>query len=254
MNPSSLSVFILATNEQEDLPGAIESVRGLADEVLVVDGGSSDQTREIAVRAGARVLSRPLDNFTEQRRFAIFQVQGSWILSLDADERVSPELRAEIPNAIKRNGLGGWLIPFRTQFMGKEMGFGGHRGEKHLRLFRKDQVALVSGRGVHEQFQVKGGEVGRLRHPIRHRPYKDLGEYLAKCEFYTSLAARDFVAAGKKLGWRRHLIPAYEFFRSYFFYLGFLDGLAGLVWAGLAAYSRRVKHEKIKRLMEGSNG
>ncbi|MEK7288212.1 MAG: glycosyltransferase family 2 protein [Elusimicrobiota bacterium] len=247
----SLSVFILATNEEEDLSGAIESVGGLADEVVVVDGGSTDRTRVVAERAGARVVNRLMDNFTAQRQFALAQVRGEWVLSLDADERVSSGLAGEIRGSLGRKNCDGWLIPFKTQFMGRALRFGGAGGEKHLRLFRKDKAALVPGRGVHEEFKVPEGRTGVMAEAILHRPYKDLGEYMSKCEFYTALAARDFVASGKKLTWRYSLIPVYEFLRSYVFYFGFLDGLAGLVWAVLAAYHRRVRHEKIRMFLAG---
>ncbi|MBI4669709.1 MAG: glycosyltransferase family 2 protein [Elusimicrobia bacterium] len=258
MTKAPLSVLILATNEEEDLGGALESIRLLAQEVVVVDGGSTDKTRQIAENFGARVCPRPFDNFTEQRRFGLSCCQETWVLSLDADERVTPALRDEIAALLwwsdpsdmsdrSDTNKSGWLIPFQVSFMGRILRFGGLGSEKHLRLFRRDKVALAPFKGVHENYVLNGGIIGRLKNPIIHRPYRDLADYLSKCELYTTIWAGDFMAAGKKLGFRHSLIPAYEFFAGYFFRLGFLDGFSGFVWAALSAFHRHLRYAKIKQ-------
>lgn len=242
-----ISALILASNEERDLAGALKSLEGLASEVVVVDSGSVDSTVEIARRSGAKVVSRPFDNFTQQRSFGLSHCSGSWILSLDADERVTEELSREISAVLHSSSLEGYEIPFEIEFMGRILKFSGRQRERHLRLFRKDAVEMKAALSVHEQYRIRG-RAGRLAGKIRHRPYADLAEYMAKCELYTDLAARDFVAKGKHLSFRYRLIPAYEFFRTYVAYLGFLDGFPGLVWSALSAYHRYMRYEKVRRL------
>jgi len=165
---------------------------------------------------------------------------------LDADERLSGPLASEVREAVQLNSFEAFEIPFQTEFMGRLMRFSGLGGEKHPRFFRKEAVAWTSGRSVHEKLAIHSGRLGRLRGAILHRPYRDLREYLEKAERYTDLAARDFAANGRTLSWRHEWIPAYEFVRSYFLNLGFLDGLPGLVWAALSAYHRRLRFFKIR--------
>ena len=241
-----LSVLILATNEKEDLPACIESVKGLCDEIIVIDGDSTDGTVAVAENLGAKVFNRRFDNFTQQRRFGLSRASGDWILSLDADERVTPALAQEI-SAILRltTNYDGYQIPFEVSFMGKIMRFSGLGNESHLRLFRKDKVELASGRSVHEVYQLASDKIGKLEGKITHRPYRDITEYLLKCESYADLWVSDFIRNNKKLSWRYHLVPAYEFFRCYIAALGFLDGLPGFVWAALSAYHRKVRIKKV---------
>ncbi|MBI4368702.1 MAG: glycosyltransferase family 2 protein [Elusimicrobia bacterium] len=247
-----LSVYILAANEEEDLPGAIESARDLAHEIVVIDGGSTDRTVELAEELGCRVARRDFDNFTNQRRFALTQVQGPWVLSLDADERLTTALVREIHDLLTAigasNPVGAYRLPFVIRFMNQTMRFGGLGRERHVRLFRKDRVTMAEGRGVHEIYQIKEGLTGDLKNPIIHRPYRDLMEYLSKAELYTSLAAQDFLRLGHNLGFRHAWAPFYEFLRCFIFRLGFLDGFAGFVWALLSGYHRLMKLTKIRRL------
>lgn len=246
-----ITVLILASNEEEDLPAAIASVKEVAQEILVVDGGSKDSTKETARRLGAKVVERPFDNFTNQRDFGMSQASEPWILSLDADERLSAQAAKEIPQVIQSQEYAGYEIPFETEFMGRVMRFSGLSGEKHLRLLRKSAARMKPGLQVHERFEVEG-KTRLLSGVIRHRPYKNLSEYLAKCELYTDLAAQDFVRKGKRLSWRHSLIPCYEFFRCYFLRLGILDGYPGLIWSALGAYHRYLRYAKARRLLAAS--
>lgn len=247
-----IGVVIIATNEERDLPACLDSVRSLRCPILLVDGGSRDGTRDIARKAGARVLERPFDDFARQRRYALERASTPWILQLDADERVSPGLAREIARVMgaKTPRYGAYRIPFQVSFMGRRMRFSGLGTQKVLRLFRKDAVELRGDRSVHEAYRVTAPRIGDLRHPIFHHPYADLAEYAAKCELYTDLAARDFAANGGKLSWRHDWIPAWEFFQRFILRLGFLDGFPGLLWAVLSAYHSKVRYGKIRRLLK----
>lgn len=249
-----LSVLILATNEAEDIGVCVESARSSAQEIVVIDGGSSDKTVEIARSLGAKVFERSFDDFTSQRAFGLEQTAGEWVLSLDADERLSPNLAQEISAVLASTQRDGYVIPFEVQFMGKTMRHSGLGGETHLRLFRKDKVKLAKNHSVHEVYELPpGSRVGRLGGFIKHRPYRDIAEYLIKCDFYADLYARDFLSAKKTLSLRHQLVPAYEFFRCYFLRLGFLDGFPGLAWAALSAYHRKTRLAKIRTLLGSQN-
>lgn len=245
-----LTTIILATNEEEDLPGCLESLKSLNCRIIVIDGGSADQTPCLARNGGAEVHVRPFDNFTEQRRHALSLVQTPWALMLDADERLSPDLAQEIKEAVQKDEADAYELPFEIQFMRRHMRFSGLGKEKHMRLFKTQMVELKQGLGVHEIFVVGSKRIGRLKNPVRHRPYKNLAEYLSKCNLYTDLATQDFLKNGKKLSWRHGWIPAWEFFRVYFLRLGILDGVPGLAWALLSAYHRRVRYDKIANLLK----
>ncbi len=244
MTEKKLSVLVLVTNEEHDLPSCIESARGVADEFVVIDGGSSDQSVAVAEKLGAKVFRRPFDNFTDQRAYGLSVCQGEWILSLDADERLTSELFQEITRLTTSHD--GYQIPFQVLFMGRAMRFSGLGDESHLRLFRKDKVALASGHLVHEVYQLSSGKIGALKGKITHRPYRDITEYLMKCELYANLWAEDFIRKNKKLSWRYRFVVPYEFLRCYVLALGFLDGLPGFVWAGLSAYHRSVRIGKMR--------
>lgn len=241
-----LSVFILASDEALDLPSCVESVKAIADEIVVIDGGSKDETVHLAKSLGAKVFERSFDDFTSQRAFGLSKTSGDWVLSLDADERVSPELAQEIVSILSSSVFDGYVIPFQVQFMNKTMRHSGLGGETHLRLFRKDRMRLAGSHSVHEVYELPLGKAGSLTNVIYHRPYRDIAEYLIKCDFYAELYAKDFTKNGNRLSWRHSLIPAYEFFRCYFLRLGFLDGFPGFVWAALSSYHRKARLAKIK--------
>lgn len=255
-----LSVFVIAKDEEADLPGALESVRALAEEIVVVDGGSSDRTREVARRYTDRVFERPFDpargqGFAEHKQFALDQTTREWALNLDADERLGPGLAEEISERLTRDPARlpcAFSLPFQSYFLGRRLRHGGVGRERHVRLFLKSR-AKFNGNRVHEGLEIQGG-VERLSRPILHTPYRDLEEYLRKLNLYTSLSARQMREAGRRFRSWHHLIPVWEFARRYLFQLGFLDGRAGLAWAGLSAYYAWVKYLKLSELQRSMRG
>jgi glycosyltransferase involved in cell wall biosynthesis len=226
-----LSATIIAQDEERDVPGCIESVQGFCDEVLVVDGGSRDRTRELAARLGARVLERPFDDFARQHEFARTQARGEWVLSIDADERASPELRAA-----SFGGAVAYALPFKNHFRGVWLRHGGFWPDRHVRLFRRDACRYDPRRTVHEKLIVIG-PIARLDAPILHYTYDSLADCLAKMERYGEQAARMLHAQGGRAGaWDVAFRPFWRFVRGYLLRLGFLDGAAGAAMAWARAY------------------
>ncbi len=242
-----LSAILIVRNEERDLPGCLESLRGVADEIVVVDSGSTDRTVEIARGFGARVIHRDFAGFGPQKQFALEQATGEWVINIDADERVSPALAQDIRAALSAGpAVNGYEIRFHNLFLGRRLRFGGHWSEWHLRLFRRDK-AHYEGRDIHEGISVAPPR-GRLRGPILHESYTNFAEYLEKCNRYTGLIARDKYRKGRRFHFWNHARLPWDFFCRYVLKLGFLDGNAGLIYAVLSAYYTWLK---LVRVMEG---
>ncbi|MBI4377009.1 MAG: glycosyltransferase family 2 protein [Elusimicrobia bacterium] len=246
--PGGLSVSLIARDEERDLGEALDSVGGIADEIIVlVDERSRDRTEEIARGRGARVSLRRFDTFAGQKQAALDLCGSRWVLSLDADERLSPALRGEILRGLNgETRFAGFDIPFHIHFMGRRLRFGGLGSESHLRLFRRDSARFTGGR-LHEGLEVSG-PVARLTHPIIHQSYRDLADYLRKLDLYTSLGAQKLKASGRRFRPWHHLVLPWEFFSRAVLRLGLLDGHAGLIWAALSAYHAWLKYAKLKEL------
>lgn len=240
-----LSAVIIAQNEERDLPGCLRSLAGLDCEIVVVDGGSTDRTREIAREAGAKLFERPFDDFASQKQAAVDLASGEWILSIDADERVSPELAAEIPSALD-GAADAYDLPFEVRFLGKRLRFGGLGREHHIRLFRKSR-GRFGGARLHEGVEISG-PVARLRGRVVHEPYRDLNEYLEKAIVYTDRAARKRYDAGRRFTPLHHLLPVWEFFMRTVLKLGALDGFPGVAWAALSSFHSWLKYAKLREL------
>ena len=231
--PKMLSVAIITRNEAANLPRTLASVRW-AGEIVVVDSGSTDATLEIARGAGARVFEEPWKGFAAQKNSAIAHTTGDWILSLDADEEVSPELTLEIRSLLDGEpAFSAYRIPRLNHFLGEPLRHGGYWPDPKLRLFRRG-TARFAERPVHETMQADG-PVGQLKGQLIHRCYPTLSEYIEHMNRYSSIAAEAIEAQGRTGGswlwliWNALLNPAATFLYNYVFRLGFLDGRAGLL-------------------------
>ena len=227
-----LSVAIITLNEEAKLGKTLDSLRGFADEVIVVDSGSTDRTVEIARAHGAKVFSEPWKGYAGQKNSAIAKAGGDWVLSLDADEAVEPELAEEIRTVVGRAGddkVQGYLIPRKNFFFGRWIRHGGYYPDPKLRLFRRGK-ARFQERVVHESMECDGS-TGRLRHALLHDAYPTLSGYLEVCNKYSTLSAE--IAHGKGhrrfSPWNIVVRPWATFVYNYFVRLGFLDGKAGLL-------------------------
>lgn len=226
---ASLSVAIITKNEAHNIEDCLKSV-SFADEIIVVDSESTDDTRERARTLGAKVFTRPPQGFGEQKRFAASLAQGNWILNVDADERVSPELAEEIQHVLEKNPQeNGFWIFRRFRFLGKTLRYGGMEKDRLIRLYRREKGQFTSKR-VHEEVVVKGG-VGRLSGLLEHERYPNVSRWLEKLERYSRMEAEHLLEEGR----RPNLLKTLDFPRHLFKRLirqrGYKDGIPGILWA-----------------------
>ncbi|MEW5902628.1 MAG: glycosyltransferase family 2 protein, partial [Acidobacteriota bacterium] len=227
---------------------ALKSAVGVASEIIVVDCHSTDDTVKIARRYTNRVFERAWTNFAEQKNFANCQASHPWVLSLDADERISPELKGELL-ALKMTepDADAFSIPRNVFYLGRWIRHSGWYPDRKVRLFRKEK-ALWEGEYVHEKL-VLDGRVEKLRSPIHHFTYRDIHEHLARINRFSDLGAQKLYAQKKKCRWYHlTLLPGLRFVRAYVWKLGFLDGFAGLVISVLTSYAAFVRYAKLREI------
>jgi len=244
-----VSLVVIAQDEEEMLGDCLASVPFVAEKV-VLDGGSRDRTVEIAQRHGALVHERPFDGWISQKNAALALATQPWVLSLDADERVSPELAEEL-QALFGSGdpsCDGYTLPRRAWHLGRWIRGGGWYPDRKLRLIRRGS-GRWGGRDPHDKLRVRG-PVGHLRGDLLHFPYRDLAHHRAKMEGYTSAAARSALAAGRRYPRLRMLFaPPLRFVKAYLLRAGFRDGGAGLVLAWMAARYEWLRWRKLSALL-----
>ena len=222
-----VSVAIITLNAASQLAACLDSVR-FADELVIIDSGSTDGTQALAEARGARVIQQPWLGFGPQKQFAVDAASHDWVLCLDADERVSPELRASIENALSAPSTAAFRFPRCNRFLGRYLKYGEGYPDWSLRLFDR-RHARWSDDAVHEKV-IADGAIGQLSGDLLHDSAESLANYLTKQNRYTTLAAEMAVAAGKRssLG-RLALSPLVRFIKFYFIRQGFRDGLPGLI-------------------------
>jgi glycosyltransferase involved in cell wall biosynthesis len=243
-----LSAVLVTHNEQARLPAALESVR-FCDEVVVVDDGSTDRTREIAAQAGARVvLSSPWPGFSAQRNRALEEARNDWVLTIDADERVTPSLREEIER-MRAGGFthAGYRIPRVAFYMGRWIRGTDWYPDWQVRLFDR-RLGRWGAALVHESAQVDG-PVGRLRGELEHFPYSDLTSHLERINRYTTLWARAAFEAGRRTSpLELVVVPGFAFLRNYLLRGGLRLGQAGYTVSRLNTYYTFLKLAKLAEL------
>jgi len=247
-----ISVILATFNEEKNIKGCLESVKDLADEIVIVDGTSTDKTVQIAKKYTKKIFIRenPL-MFHKNKQYAIEKATGDWILYLDADERITPELREEILKVTKNQRLttndqyNGFWIPRKNIIFGKWIRHTGWWPDYQLRLFRQGK-AFLPCKSVHEQLQLTGG-AGYLKNPIVHYNYQTISQFIQKLNaLYTENDKNVFLAEGRKLSWQDVIrFPAAEFLKRFFKQEGYKDGLHGLVLSILQAFSAFVTFAKI---------
>lgn len=233
-----LTVLIPCKNERKNIRPCIESLRNVADEILVADSGSTDGTQDI-VRSigGCRLIEREFLNYASFKNWAIPQAAHRWVLVVDADERVTEQLTAEIKNVLTDppDHLDGYWISFRAYFMGHPLRYAGWNTAA-LRLIRRDRCRYESRR-VHEEIQVDPNRAGRLRSKLLHFSFWTYDEYFAKYVRYTRWGAEEMRDRGKRAGTYSLLVrPFARFLQLYVLRRGFLDGLPGLQICILMAF------------------
>jgi len=239
-----LSVILITLDEEQRLPACLQSVEGLADEIVVVDTGSRDRTVEIARAAGARVDHIPRGEFrghgiSKQR--ALDLATGSWVLLLDADERVTPALKQEIVATL--NGgptVDGYWVRRDVYYLGRRMRWGGLGHDWVIRLFRRERGRCTPA-PVHTGVEVDG-PTARLRGVLEHHTVRTVAEHLRKVETYGSIRTAEFAARGRGYRATDWLRMPVEFVLRAFVRLGVLDGVRGVAWATISAYEKWLRY------------
>ncbi len=251
-----VSAVVITFNEEDRLSACLSSLDWV-EEIVVVDSCSTDATCQVASRFTDRILEHPFENFAAQKKWAVEQVSHNWVLNLDADEALSPSLVEELkalPASVWEH-CSGIEMPISTNFFGRGLKFGGWYPNYHLRCFRKDSCRF-NELPVHESILVEG-TVHRLRHPLLHRPYRNLAHYLEKVDRYSTLAAGEMFK-NRKLkevaAINIALRPAACFLRRFILQLGFLDGFAGLVANGFHVMYVFLKYAKIWEMKQRDQG
>jgi glycosyltransferase involved in cell wall biosynthesis len=242
-----ISATIITLNEQKNIARAIESLR-CCDEVVVVDCGSNDRTIEAAVNLGARVVESPWRGFAGQKNFAAGEATHDWILSIDADEALSEALEGEIWQ-IKKCGprFDGYTMPRMAKYLGRWILHSGWYPDRKVRLYDRRKAQWVGG-FVHESVQVDG-QVGHLQCNLLHYTCDSLSEHLRTMDCYTTLAAEEMVAQGRRVKWTDLVInPLWTFVWTYFLRAGFLDGVEGLTIAYMGALYNFLKNSKARNM------
>lgn len=197
----NLSLIIITKNAADVVGDCLLSVGDLVDEIVLVDDHSSDRTLDIAKQYDARIFTRHEHDLGRQKSFALSKSEGEWVLSLDADERLSPELVREIREVIKSTRYSGYVIPYVNHFLGRPMRYGGE-GYSMLRLFKKD-AAHIPDSLVHEGFQMKKGAPGKLSSPILHYSYRSFWQVLKKFTDYAFRDADQKYNKGESVSWQK---------------------------------------------------
>ena len=240
-----VSACIVAMNEEDRLGACLDSL-DWCDELVVVDSHSSDQTRELAAARGARVIERDWPGHVAQKEFAVRAARHDWVFCIDADERVSSELRAAIEAERARGfaGAAGYEVSRVSSYLGRWIRHGTWYPDWKLRLFDR-RVGGWAGRDPHDHAQVSG-VVRRLGGELRHDPYRSLDEHLRTIDRYTSIMAEEMRGEGRRARFRDVILrPPARFLVFYFLRRGFLDGWRGLLLAYLAAHYVRLKYAKL---------
>lgn len=245
---ATISAVLIARDEAHNLPGCLERLGWVDEVVVVVDPAGRDETEAIARRSADRVIVRRFDDFASQRNAGTDQARGDWVLSIDADERVTPELVREISAILADSepAESAYRVPIRSVILGRKFRASGTQHDRPIRLFRKGM--RWEGK-VHEIVR-SDGPTGMLQGHLEHRTLPDMRSFLRKLDAYTSLEAEQFVRDGRSHGLVDLLVrPPWTFARLYLGKQGFRDGLEGLMFCSLSAVSVAVRHWKHRELL-----
>lgn len=240
-----ISAVIITFNEEDRLPDALASLRGVADEIVVVDSYSTDQTAEIARQTRAAVYQNRFEDYGQQKNFALQKAGNDWILNLDADERVSSELKDAIKELREKElpeNVAAFAIKRKTFYLGRWIRHSGWYPDRKVRLFRKSGASW-QGR-IHEKLQVTG-DIIPLSGAILHFTYRDIGDHVRRLNRYSAFQAEEIVRQNKKFLFLRLLVlPPVTFLRHYIWKLGLLDGFPGFVIATISSWGTAMKYFK----------
>jgi len=245
---SRLSVVIITYNEEENVKSCLESVNW-SDEIIVVDSFSSDKTVEIAKGYTTKVFQNRWTNFSQQKNLALEKANNEWVLNIDADEKVTPELKEEILAIVNSQfpTFEGYYIPRKNHYLGRWIRHCGWYPDYQLRLFRRDR-GKFSNRLVHESVAVEGTK-GYLKACLDHYSYRDLSDHLTHIDMFTTLAATQMFRDGKRARFFDLLFrPFTKFINMYLIKRGYLDGVYGFIVSVMGSFYLFTKYLKLWEL------
>lgn len=244
MSNPSVSAVLIVKNEESNIRRALKSLTW-ADEIIVLDTGSVDNTVHICREMGVRVDEHEWHGYVDAKNTVSNMASSDWIFSLDADEEVTPELREEILQTVNDSSAkSGYRIPRKNHYLGRWIRYCGWYPDLQLRLWKRGKGCWVGGR-VHERVDVDG-PVDTMKSAMNHFTYASLAEHIERMNRYAGLYARDNFEAGKRTSaLALFLIPPWQFFRLYFLRLGCLDGVHGLLVSALGAYYGLLKKARL---------
>lgn len=252
-NSNKISALLITYNEVNHIDAVINNIC-FADEIIVVDSFSTDGTLEkLAALNQVTTITRKFKNFADQRNFALQQASYEWVLFIDADERLTDELKTEIIVTINNpTDVAAFMVKRLYFFKKKRVRFSGFQTDTTYRLFKKDKVKYIEDKIVHEMPEING-KSGMLKHNMLHYCFDSAEHYKAKMEHYASLKALELFNKGKKANTFHFIFrPSYKFLVNYVFRLGFLDGKEGFQICYLSAYGVYYRYKELKKLNTSS--
>lgn len=246
----NLSVAIITYNESQNIERCINSVKAIADDIIVIDSYSTDNTAELAKELGARVILQKFLGHIEQKNFAISKAQYPFILSLDADEAIDENLKQEIITLKNSSKIAdGYIINRHNNYCGQWINHGAWKSDLKLRLW-DSRKGKWGGMNPHDKFEMDdNAKITLLEGKILHWSYTSVAQHEGKVDYFSTIAAKDYYAKGKKSSLFKILFsPLFRFLRDYIFKLGFLDGKYGYIIAKLTAKEVYFKYKKLSKL------
>ncbi|MGL5963181.1 MAG: glycosyltransferase family 2 protein [Cetobacterium sp.] len=249
----SLSVAMMTFNEEKNLDRTLASLRDLADEIIIVDSGSTDDTEKVAKKYGAKFITQKWLGYGKQRNFAIENSKSDWILCIDADEELTKELYQKIKSIIQNSeDKNVYEINRISVCFGKILKHGGWGKSYAVRLFKKD-MGKFNDNTVHESFETQSTLI-KIDESLLHHSYLTLEDYFNKFNRYTTEGALDYYRKGKKTNLFQIILnPFYKFIRMYIFRLGFLDGIEGFLIATTSSLYSMVKYFKLREIYKNNS-
>ncbi len=239
-----LSVAIITKNEEQNIGRCLESVKW-ADEIVVVDSGSTDSTLEICKKYHCKIHQSLWLGFSRTKQLAVDQCTNEWVLVLDADEEATENLKTKIPDAIKSSGFSAYRIKRRSFYLGKLINHCGWNKDYPLRLFEKAKGRL-DNKIVHESIEMNDGKTGTIDEVMLHYTYPDLHSHISKIDAYSSLGASELFEQGKSSSINKAVMRGiFKFFKMYCLQQGFLDGKTGFILCINSAYGVYLKYLKL---------
>jgi len=246
-----LSVVIITLNEEKNIARCLDSVRELADEIVIVDSNSTDNTEAICKSYGARIIQHPFDGYVNQKNYAVSEAKFEYILSLDADEVLSKELHQSIKKVKQQFDVGGYTMNRMTNYAGKWIRHSGWYPDVKLRLFDR-RKGEWKGLIIHEKFELhNNGRIKHLKGDLLHYSFHSVEDHRKQSEKFTTLGAQaDFEKRKKAPSFKIWGGPIAKFIKDYFFNCGFLDGKEGFIICWISAGATHKKYMKLKKLYQ----